>query len=241
MTVRSKLQMGRLFPVRTNMIAAKENTMGEYLIATVRRYLPGRDEVVGRRDSVSQRIWAVASHSRATIIAHWGTMLAIVVAVAAIYLRDLIDDKSIRQFLLVLHKQLGLLVLIIVPIRIAVRFSLGFTDHSGPMAPLLHWAATACHIVLYAALVIVPMLGWATANAHGVAMNFLGLLPLPSIADADPDIADALTDYHVWGFYIMSALVVAHALAAIWHHSLRHDGVLLAMVGGRKERRRTPR
>jgi cytochrome b561 len=211
--------------------------MGEYLVSTLKRYLPNLDRIEDSRQKVGKRMAAAASHSTATIVAHWGTVLAIAVSVAAIYLRDFVEDKPLRQMLLELHRQLGLLVLIVVPIRIAARCVLGFANHAGAMPAVLRWAATACHFVLYAGLVILPVLGWAATSAHNVSLKFLGLFALPGLAAADADMADALTDYHVWGFYVLSSVVVVHALAALWHHYFLGDGVLIAMLGGRGARR----
>jgi superoxide oxidase len=214
--------------------------MGEYIVGTLKRYWPELDRIGDSRKKVGKRIAAAASHSRATIVAHWGTVLAILVSVAAIYLRDFVEDKPLRQFLLELHRQLGLLVLIAVPIRIAVRYWLGFGNHAGPMSAVLRWAAAACHHVLYAGLVILPLLGWAATSAHHVSLKFLGLVALPGLAAADADVADALTDYHVWGSYALAAIIVVHALAALWHHYFLRDAVLTAMLGGRGARRRAP-
>jgi cytochrome b561 len=62
-----------------------------------------------------------------------------------------------------------------------------------------------------------------------VPISLLGL-PLPNLVQADSDLADTLTDYHVWAAWGMLALVVAHAAAAWWHHAVRRDGVLTAML-----------
>src|SRR5258705_7769621 len=62
-----------------------------------------------------------AKHPALTIALHWGTLVAIVVAVAAMFTRDAIEDTTWRQILLHLHRQLGLLVLVGLAARIAVR------------------------------------------------------------------------------------------------------------------------
>jgi cytochrome b561 len=183
-----------------------------------------------------RRIAAVVGQSKPTILAHWGTVLAIVVSVGAIYLRDVVEDKAFRQLLLELHRQLGLLILIIVPIRIGVRWSLGFTDHAAHMPAILRWSAKGCHVLLYACLVINPIIGWAATNAHHVALTLFGLVALPPLVAPDPDLADVLVDYHVWGFYLLVAIVVMHVSAALWHHYILRDGVLIAMLRARRAR-----
>jgi len=169
-------------------------------------------------------------HATATIVLHWTTVMAIMVAVAAIYLRDFTEDKVIRQVLLEAHRQLGLLVLICVPLRIAVRYMLGFSDQTGRLAALLRWVAVTTHLALYAFLIALPLLGWAATSAKGVTLRLFALAPLPGLVAPDPDLADALVDYHMWGAWALLALVAAHAFAALWHHFVRRDGVLAAML-----------
>jgi superoxide oxidase len=175
-------------------------------------------------------------HSSATIALHWGTVIAIVMAVAAIYLRELTEDKWIRQTLLDLHRQLGLLVILGVVFRLAVRFAVGLADHAADMHVLLRWAAWLTHIVLYGMLIAVPVLGWAASNAHDVKLNLLGSIPLPNLVHADSDLSDTLDDYHKWSTWALGGLVLMHVAAALWHHYFRKDSVLTAMLPSARPR-----
>ena len=177
---------------------------------------------------------AGSGHPALTIAIHWVTVVAIVVAVAVMFVRDAIEDRALRQVLLEMHRQLGLLVLIGVGVRIALRLHKGLADHASDMASFLRWAAKAAHWLMYGVLVALPLLGWAVTNAHGVALTFLGSVPLPKLLSADSELADTLTDYHVWAAWGLLTLVVAHVGAAVWHHFVRRDGVLRAMLPDRK-------
>jgi cytochrome b561 len=191
--------------------------------------VPGATVEMPAANGLQSRATA-AKHATATIVLHWSTVMAIVMAVAAIYLRDATEDKVIRQVLLEAHRQLGMLVLICVPLRIAVRYWLGFSDQSGGTAALLRWAAAMTHLALYASLIALPLVGWAATSAKGITLRLFGLVRLPGLVAADPDVADALVDYHTWGAWALLALVAAHAVAALWHHFVRRDGVLKAML-----------
>jgi cytochrome b561 len=104
------------------------------------------------------------------------------------------------------------------------------------MPLLLRAAAQLAHLALYAMLLTLPILGLAVCNAHGVDVSVFGLFQLPSLVAADPDLADELTDYHVWAAWGLLALVSAHVVAALWHHAVRRDGVLVAMLPALKRR-----
>jgi cytochrome b561 len=158
------------------------------------------------------------------------TVVAIVAAVAVMFVRDATEDQAWRQVLLEAHRQLGLLVLIGAGVRIAIRLGKGLTDHAPDMAALGRWAAKAAHLLMYGVLVALPLLGWAVTSAHGIALTFLGSVPLPKLLSPDSELADTLTDYHVWLAWSLLALVVAHVAAAVWHHFVRRDQVLRAMM-----------
>jgi cytochrome b561 len=176
-------------------------------------------------------------HPMLTIALHWGTALVLVVAVCAMFLRDAAEDKSLRQVLLEVHRQLGLLVLLAVGWRIARRVRPGLTDHAANMPLLVKWAAHIAHVLLYALLIALPVVGWALTSAHGIKLSLFGAIPLPSLVEADSDLADALSDYHVWLAWGLQALVGAHLAAALWHHFVRRDPVLRAMMPRRSSRR----
>ena len=180
-------------------------------------------------------------HPALTIAIHWMTVVAIVVAVAVMLVRDVTEDRVWRQVLLEVHRQLGLLVLLGAGVRVTLRVLKGLADHAPNMAAYLRWAAKAAHVIMYGVLIALPLLGWAVTSAHGVALTFLGSVPLPKLLPADSELADTLTDYHVGLAWGLLALVAAHVAAAVWHHFGRRDRVLRAMLPRVMGRRPWPR
>jgi cytochrome b561 len=163
---------------------------------------------------------------------HWGSVLAIVISVVAMFVRDAIDNDTARQWLLEIHRQLGLLVLAVALGRIAFRLVRGLVDHAREARFVLRIAAHGAHLALYALLVALPLVGWALTSAHGISLRAIGVVPLPSIMAPDSELADTLSDYHVWLAWALLGLVALHAAAALWHHYVRRDAVLEAMLPG---------
>lgn len=164
-----------------------------------------------------------------TISTHWFSALAILLALGAVWSRELLDGDALRATVLGFHRQLGLLVLLLWAVRLAVRW-LHPAHAVEPLPTLLRWAATASHAVLYAVLLAMPLLGWAMTNAQGHPVALFNLIPLPTLMAADPDWADTLQDWHQWTAWALGALVTMHFVAALWHHLVRCDGTLAAML-----------
>jgi cytochrome b561 len=180
--------------------------------------------------AVTRTTTAKRHHSPWTIALHWITVLAIVVCAFAALSRELTEDKTLRIILMDIHRQSGLIVLVAFVLRLAVRFRVGMANHAGEVSALERWAAQLAHVALYVLLLAMPLLGLAVSNAHAVQIKLFGLVPLPMLVGEDADLADTLTDYHTWGAWALLALVVAHVGAACWHHWVRRDGVLTAML-----------
>jgi cytochrome b561 len=169
-------------------------------------------------------------HHPLTRALHWGTVVCIVLAVGAILLREGIGDRYWRMLLLETHRQLGLIILLGVAARLYVRQHHGMVNHMHGLPVLMRLAAMASHWCLYALLVGLPLLGWASTNAHNINLHFLGLIQLPTLADVDSELADQLSDYHVLGAWVLLGTLTMHIGAALFHHFIRRDSVLWAML-----------
>src|SRR5213080_3121501 len=63
---------------------------------------------------------AIERHPLVTRVLHWATAVILVVSVSAILYRETTEQKTLRQVLMELHRQLGLLVLLLLVARVAV-------------------------------------------------------------------------------------------------------------------------
>lgn len=162
---------------------------------------------------------------------HWLSAMTIVLTLGLVLLRKLVDeDDAISATILGFHRQLGLLVLLLWAARLIARWSLRHQIPREALPLLLRLAATGAHLALYAVLMSLPLLGWAMTNARGRVVSLFNTVPLPILVATDPDLADTLQDWHAWGAWTLAALVAAHVGAALWHHWVRRDGVLVSML-----------
>jgi len=169
-------------------------------------------------------------HSWWIVGAHWSTVLAVVLAAVSAIWRDQTEHDVLRAQLMVVHQQAGLFVLIALAVRLLARLRGGIMRHEHVEHPLVRLAATLAHIALYGVLLGLPLLGVAVCQASAMKLSVFGLVPVPVVMGDDPDLAAMLADNHVLAAWAMLGLLCAHIGAVVWHHFIRRDRVLLAML-----------
>lgn len=169
-------------------------------------------------------------HSTATLVLHWATVGAVLVAAGSGLAREWVEDQALRILLLQIHEQAGVFVLVALVLRLLNRAVFGLANHAGAMPLLMRWAAQMAHVGMYLLLAVLPVLGWAVCSAKAIDLSVFGLVRLPALVQDDPDLADLLIDKHVFAAWTLLAMVILHVAAALWHHRVRRDGVLQAML-----------
>jgi cytochrome b561 len=168
-------------------------------------------------------------YPRLSIALHWLSALAVLLAFAVGWSRELFDEDAPRALLMAVHQGAGVLVLGLLLVRIGARLALPVAPPAQPLPRALHKAAVLGHAALYLLLLAMPLLGWALSNAHGHAVSVFGLFPLPTLVATDPDLGDTLEDWHKGLAWVFAATIVSHVAAALWHHFFRRDHVLVSM------------
>jgi cytochrome b561 len=158
---------------------------------------------------------------------HW---IAVVLIIGVGTLGLLHDSwpKRTQTFWINSHALLGLLVWVLVMIRFWWR-----RRHAPPPLPadvgeLARRLSGPVHGLLYVLMFIIPILGIVTFIWHGRVFNF-GLFQLNFGVHSNRAIFHPTEDIHGYLAYVLFALAGIHALAALWHHFIRHDGVLRRM------------
>lgn len=132
--------------------------------------------------------------------------------------------------LFVWHKSVGMLILALVALRLLWRLS-----HPAPALPAdtPAWergAARASHFLLYVLLLAIPLSGWVIASASGIPFRIFRLIPLPAIAAVDKPTADAAAIVHFWLLVVFVPLLAVHVGAALRHHYVKRNDVLVRML-----------
>jgi superoxide oxidase len=165
----------------------------------------------------------------AAMALHWLMLLLLIAVYACINLTDLFPKGSdARQALKTWHFMLGLSVLALVLLRLLNRYA-GPVPQVIPPLPLWQQRASwLTHALLYAFMVIMPLLGWLVLSASGKVIPFFGF-ELPALLAPDKDLAEQLREVHETIGTVGYFLIGAHALAAVFHHTIRRDNTLRRM------------
>lgn len=174
-----------------------------------------------------------ARHHHFTMLIHWISALTIIVLLGAIFFREFLEDDELRLTLLNLHRSFGVLLLILVIVRLFIRYFYYFSEVTSALPKTLQKIAKATHIVIYFFLLAVPISGWLLTSAAGKPLVFFGFLHLPALLQKNRDVAEIMGDVHEVLAWTFIAFIVAHILAALWHHYVRKDNVLRSILPAR--------
>ena len=173
---------------------------------------------------------------------HWVTAIAVTIAFIlgpggfGRLMRQGIDPATRSD--IVWHETLGMLVLVLTLFRL-VWVALRPARPTIPMASWMRVTAKLGHVALWGLLLALPITAFLALSSEGHPLTLLGgvrIDQMPMIADsalaklADwGDVHEFLGDAIMW-------LAGLHAVAAIYHHVVLKDGVLLAMLPHKRTR-----
>lgn len=157
---------------------------------------------------------------------HWGIAAAVLLMIpAGLVMTQKGLDRSIQDALFLFHKNIGVLLIPIILLRLVYRLR-----HTPPPLPksLPAWqrrAAGLSHLGLYALLVIMPLSGFIRVRAGGFPIELLdGLGFGPWLAKSEV-LADAAKGLHATAGTLLIALLALHIGAALQHALIHRDGV----------------
>jgi cytochrome b561 len=160
-------------------------------------------------------------YTRVASVLHWLIALAILANfVFGTWMVDLdLSPAKLRYYSY--HKWLGVSIFLLVLVRIAWRLG-----HRPPALPadMPTWervAAGVSHFALYGLTLAVPISGWLFSSAKGFKTVYFAVLPIPDLLAKNPPLADQLK--------LMALLVLLHVAAALKHHFMDRDDVLVRM------------
>jgi cytochrome b561 len=169
---------------------------------------------------------------------HWATFLLLVGSFSLGLWMVELPLSPLKLRLISYHKWIGVTVFLLVLMRLAWRL---YSPPPPLPASVPLWqrrAAKAVHGLIYVLLIAIPLIGWLGSSAKGIPTVYLGLVRLPDLLAKDPELAKRLFLVH---WVLNKALLVAvgvHVAAALKHHLVDRDEVLVRMLPTSLRRKR---
>ena len=160
---------------------------------------------------------------------HW-LMAAVIVVAWVLGMRSGAFEGPARGAAIGLHIAVASSVLLLVPLRVLLRLADGVPALPAAMTGTARLAAHAAHVGLYVLMLALPMSGWLTVNSAGRPVSLLGFIDLPTLMAKDQALHERVETLHVALAWVLAALVVLHLLAALKHHFIDRDDVLVRML-----------
>lgn len=164
-------------------------------------------------------------------VLHW-LMALMIIAMLFIGVGMVATVSERHQWLINLHKPLGIAILLLVIVRLLVRFSSTTPPLPADMPSVQALAAKLSHVLLYALMLALPLVGWAMISAAGDPVMLSSSLRLPSLLAADAPTFALLRKAHTYLAYLLFATVLLHLAGALFHAWIRRDEVLSSMLRG---------
>lgn len=169
---------------------------------------------------------------------HWATVLLVLAQFLLSQTWGLFARPT-RHLMIVTHMSFGIILTVVIVGRIVWRLIPG---HQVPTVggSWTRIASKAVHYLLYLLLSSEAVLGFLLRWSGGEAMSFFGLQIPPPFAPFSKAAHHQIGEFHEKIGWAIIIVAVAHALAALYHHYVLRDRVLLRMLPGHGERNDRP-
>ena len=128
------------------------------------------------------------------------------------------------------HKSTGMLILALLALRLLWRLANPTPALPADMPAWERAGARLSHFLLYVLMIALPVTGWIVNSASNIPFRIFFLIPLPAIVAPDKAAADFFALVHRGLFVVLALVLVAHIGAALRHHFVKRNTVLIRML-----------
>ncbi len=160
---------------------------------------------------------------------HWIISILIITLLIVGFLMSDMENSNEKFQIYGAHKATGVIVLLLVTFRLLWRLM-----NSAVLMPadLPNWqqkAAYFTHIALYVSMFTMPLSGFLMSVLSGYEVSVYGLFSFAAW-EKNTELARLFALVHGYTAFCFVGLITLHFLAALYHHFIRKDGVLLRML-----------
>jgi cytochrome b561 len=198
---------------------------------TVSRSMSGghRDARYLREGTIADAVIAPAYTITARVL-HWITAFLIL---SMIPIGVVIANEwggSAQDYLYDLHRSIGAAIIPLVILRLIYRWTHPPLPLPDDIPAIQRLAAHATHWGLYALLIVQPFTGWIATSAYRAPVPVFGWFELPPIWFENRAFSEQIFFVHSLIGIAIAGLAAAHIGAALYHHFVRKDRILMRMI-----------
>jgi cytochrome b561 len=172
-------------------------------------------------------------------ILHW-LMAACIIAMLFIGVGMVSTVAPTYLPLILIHKTLGVALLVLVVIRLALRLHYGAPALPEDLPPAMKLGARLSHLALYGFMIVMPLLGLGMLWAAAYPVVLFGGIQIPAVLPQSDRAHTLLWNAHFYLGFAFFAIVLLHLAAALFHALVRRDGVFGTMALFSLRNRTTP-
>ena len=166
------------------------------------------------------------------IILHWVIALTVIGLFAlGLYMLELSYYDPLYKVLPFVHKSVGLLLIVLLLARIVWKITTVQPNPVSGRTPFEIAAAKLVHFGLDAIILLIIFSGYLIPTAKGAGISVFGWFEVPASITSIPVQEDSAGSIHRYLAYLVVALSVLHAAAALKHHIINKDNTLRRMLG----------
>jgi cytochrome b561 len=167
----------------------------------------------------------IRRYSNIAVMIHWVTVVLVLMQLWLGFSFADMAEGSERGQLFTWHRTVGALILVLVLARLTYRL----VNPPPPYPPdLPRWeriAGTWNHRLFYVLLIAMPIVGVISASGlvPGSTLPLFGGIALPKVPGISRELGEKLGDVHTAAAWLLIALIVVHAGAALKHQFFDHN------------------
>lgn len=168
------------------------------------------------------------------IALHWliAALIGVMIVLGLVMTGGFDDDIMTKIALFQWHKSTGIAVLALVVVRLAWRLANPVPALPGTLKAYERGLAHATHLALYLLMLAIPVSGWLIASASTLPTEVFGLFALPRLITPDRGVEELVGEVHETLAWVMLGVLALHVAAALKHHFILKDDVLVRMLPG---------
>lgn len=168
-------------------------------------------------------------YSLALRLMHWAVALLLLSMLAAGL--TMVQSLATWQLpLLKLHKSFGLLALILVVLRVVIKFKDQTPDQNTHIAQIQKWGLKTVHGLMYVCMLGIPLSGLSSQFFASRPVSFFGIFTVPVSEQVDIVMYALFRESHSILAGLLITLIVLHILGVLYHYFIMKENIVKRMM-----------